>query len=82
MTSQNKLRLVGVGMCLPLIVYSIYLLMSGKLLSILVPLLLFAVLAHFGVKFIVGKSVAEVTSDATARVVKIDKDVADSTKPS
>lgn len=74
MTSSTKTRLIGVGMMIPLPVYAIYLLTSGKLFTIVVPLLILGVLAHFGLKLAKGKSASDVTQDALDRASKIDSD--------
>lgn len=76
MTNEMKMRLVGVAMMLPLVFYILYLILSGKLVWIVLPLLLFGVLAHFGLKLAKGKSASDVANDALNRASRVDRDSA------
>lgn len=60
----------------PLPVYTAYLLISGKLFGIAIPLFVFGIMAHFGLKMLKGKSAAEVAAIAVDRASRIDKDTA------
>ena len=74
MTNEARSKLIGVAMMLPLVIYSLYLILSGRLLMIVVPLLICGVLAHYGLKLVKGKSVTDITNDAINRASRIDKD--------
>jgi uncharacterized membrane protein len=57
-------KMVGLAMVLPLPLYLVYLLLSGKLLGMVICLAVCVGLFHFGLKLLKGDSFKEVGGDA------------------
>jgi len=55
MTKTVKSKLIGSGMVLPLPIYIIYLLVSGKLFTIAIPVAICALLFHYGIQLLGGE---------------------------
>lgn len=55
MASATRNKLIGLGMVLPLPIYVIYLLVSGKLFTIAIPVAICALLFHYGIQLLQGK---------------------------
>lgn len=75
MTSEVRNKLIGLGMVLPLPVYLIYLLVSGKLFSIAIPVAIGALLFHYGIQLLKGKrNIQEVGSRVVNKLGDLEDD--------
>lgn len=63
MEKEKKLKLVGVGMCIPAVIMIIYLIAHPGVILVAAGAAVSGALAAYGVKFIKGQSLEEVKED-------------------